>query len=143
MLFRSRKGPNKVSLVGIFQPFNDAIKLFTKNFVVPLAANSLLYYASPGLALALSLLVFISYPLQEINISRSLSFFLIYAVLRINVYPTLISGWRSNSKYASLGALRAVAQTVSYEVRLALIFIFFLIPSKTLSLAAVAAQASF
>lgn len=63
-----------------------------------------------------------------------LSIIFIYMVLRINVYPTLLSGWRSNRKYAMVGALRAIAQTISYEVSLALIFLFFLFLGSTLSL---------
>jgi NADH-ubiquinone oxidoreductase chain 1 len=128
-----RKGPNKVRFLGIFQPFNDAIKLFSKERILPLTSNLLLFYLRPCLALALSLVVFLVFPLKEINFSCGLSFLLIYIVLRINVYPTFISGWGSNSKYAIIGSLRAIAQTISYEVRLALIFLFYFRLSGSLS----------
>lgn len=66
------------------------------------------------------------------NISRiSLGIIFIYMVMRINIYPLIISGWSSNRNYASIGALRGVAQTVSYEVRFALIIIFFLLPGRS------------
>merc|ERR550539_805004 len=72
------------------------------------------------------LIRFFLFPFKEINFSIRISVIFIYIILRINVYPVLFSGWASNSKYALLGRLRSVAQTVSYEVRLALILIFFL-----------------
>lgn len=84
------------------------------------------FYFSPILGLIIVLLIFFRFPFFEINFSLSLSIVFIYIILRINVYPVLFSGWSSNSKYALLGRLRSIAQTVSYEVRLALILIFYL-----------------
>nr|UDF84410.1 NADH dehydrogenase subunit 1 [Phyllodiaptomus tunguidus]UDF84423.1 NADH dehydrogenase subunit 1 [Phyllodiaptomus tunguidus] len=129
-----RKGPNKVSVGGILQPFNDAIKLFSKESFKPVSSNKILYLFSPALAITFSLVVFSSFPFFEMNFSFGLTMILIYMVLSMNVYPTLISGWSSNSKYAMVGSLRAVAQTISYEVSLALIFLFFLTFSSSLSL---------
>lgn len=127
-----RKGPNKVRLGGVGQPFNDAIKLFSKEGVAPSLANFDLYFLRPGLALALALLVFRVFPAPEKIFCSRLSMLVVYMILSIGVYPMLFSGWRSNRKYAMLGSLRAVAQTVSYEVRLALIFLFYIRVSKTL-----------
>lgn len=121
-----RKGPNKVRIGGLAQPFNDAIKLFSKEIVLPSTSNLNQYLISPLCALIIVLITFISIPLKELIMSIRISILFIYIIISINIYPVLISGWASNSKYALIGALRAVAQTVSYEVRLAVILIFYL-----------------
>lgn len=123
-----------MGLAGVPQPFNDAIKLFTKEYLVPDFSNKFIFIYTPFLAISLSLLVLVSFPFSEYNFSSSLTIILIYIVLRMNIYPTLLSGWRSNRKYAIIGALRAVAQTISYEVRLALIILFYLSLSSRFSL---------
>jgi len=129
-----RKGPNKVRIIGVAQPFNDAIKLFSKELVFPNDANIGQYFLAPFCGLFIVLITFSVFPLKESSISMRLSVIFIYIIIRINVYPVLISGWSSNSKYALLGSLRSVAQTVSYEVRLALMLIFYLTMSFCLSL---------
>lgn len=116
-----RKGPNKVSVAGFAQPFNDAIKLFTKEVYRPFVANESQFFLAPLSALLIVLLTYLFFPFKEYMVSFRLSLIFIYIILRINVYPTLASGWASNSKYALVGGLRAVAQTVSYEVRFALV----------------------
>ena len=121
-----RKGPNKVRIWGLAQPFNDTIKLFSKEIVIPSTSNLSQYLVSPLCALVIVLITFISIPLKEIILSIRISILFIYIIISMNIYPVLISGWASNSKYALIGALRAVAQTVSYEVRLAVILIFYL-----------------
>ena len=120
-----RKGPNKVRIIGIAQPFCDAIKLFTKEQVYPLLSNYLFYYFSPVFSLFLSLLIWICIPILIKLFSFDLGLIFFLCITSLGVYTVIVAGWSSNSNYALLGGLRAVAQTISYEVSLALILLSF------------------
>nr|YP_010983162.1 NADH dehydrogenase subunit 1 [Fulgoraria rupestris rupestris]WOJ51894.1 NADH dehydrogenase subunit 1 [Fulgoraria rupestris rupestris] len=126
-----RKGPNKVGFAGIPQPIADAAKLLTKEIAKPTMANYMPYFIAPVFSFILALLLWQLYPsLYATNYFKwGILFFL--CVSGLNVYGTLLAGWASNSKYALLGSLRAIAQTISYEVSMALILLFplFLIAS--------------
>nr|UYX79089.1 NADH dehydrogenase subunit 1 [Gemmula congener] len=119
-----RKGPNKVGLMGLPQPIADAAKLLTKEIAKPTMANYSPYFLAPVFSFILALLLWQLYPsLYSVSYFKwGILFFL--CVSGMNVYGTLLAGWASNSKYALLGSLRAIAQTISYEVSMALVLLF-------------------
>ena len=122
-----RKGPNKVGYMGILQPFSDAVKLFTKEQIIPIISNFIVYYLCPVFSLFISLLVWVVIPYERGLISFDLSILFFLCCLRVGVYSVIVAGWSSNCKYSLLGGLRSVAQTISYEVSLALILLSFVI----------------
>nr|WES82256.1 NADH dehydrogenase subunit 1 [Archotermopsis wroughtoni] len=120
-----RSGPNSVGVLGLFQPFSDAISLFCKEQGFPFVSNYLPYYFSPVFGFFLSLIVWLVVPYFGGFFSFSLGLLFFLCCTSLGVYPLMIAGWSSNSNYSLLGGLRAVAQSISYEVSLALILLSF------------------
>jgi len=118
-----RKGPNKVRLAGIPQPLADALKLLSKEQAKPSLSNLVPFLLSPVIALFLALIIWVLYPTTYPTHFFIFGVIFVLCISRLNVYTILIAGWTSNSKYALIGSLRRVAQTISYEVRIALILL--------------------
>lgn len=118
-----RKGPNKVGYLGIIQSFGDAIKLFIKEQSLPLHSNIFIYYFSPVVSLFLILFLWSVIGYSHILLNFRLGGLFFFCCTRFGVYTLIRRGWSSNSNYALLGAVRGVAQTISYEVSIALIFL--------------------
>nr|ABY82568.1 NADH dehydrogenase subunit 1 [Tyto alba] len=131
---QARKGPNIVGPLGLLQPVADGVKLFIKEPVRPSTSSPLLFTTTPMLALLLALTIWTPLPMPFALADLNLGLMFLLAMSSLAVYSILWSGWASNSKYALIGALRAVAQTISYEVTLAIILLSTILLSGNYSL---------
>jgi NADH-quinone oxidoreductase subunit H len=131
-----RIGPNRVGPAGLLQPIADALKLVFKEVITPSKANKALYFTGPILALAPALVAWAVVPFGDglviADIDAGVLFLL--AVSSLGIYGIIVSGWATNSKYAFLGAMRAGAQMVSYEIAMGMALVTVLMISGSLNL---------
>nr|AZL93372.1 NADH dehydrogenase subunit 1 [Parevania sp. ZJUH_2016024] len=124
-LFQDRKGPNKISVGGVFQPLTDGVKLLLKEVFWLYKSNFILYIVSPVMSMSLMMLCWnIHFSMVSVFSSNNLELLFLLGVLSMGVYGVLLAGWSSNSLYSYLGSLRSIAQTISYEVSLIFLMIF-------------------
>nr|QNS38450.1 NADH dehydrogenase subunit 1 [Sylvietta virens] len=135
---QNRKGPNIVGPFGLLQPLADGVKLFTKEPIRPSTSSPIMFIIAPMLALLLAISIWTPLPLPLPLANLNLGLLFLLAMSSLTVYSILWSGWASNSKYALIGALRAVAQTISYEVTLAIILLSVVLISGNFTLSTIA-----
>ncbi len=144
---QSRIGPNRVGFKGLLQPLADGLKLFFKELIVPKASNHYLFIVAPVLTIAPALAAWAVVPFSKGVVLSNINAGVLYlfAMTSLGVYGTLIAGWASNSKYAFFGAMRAAAQTISYEIAMgfALVGVLMAAGSMNLSHIVLAQQGGF
>jgi NADH-quinone oxidoreductase subunit H len=131
-----RPGPNRVGPLGLLQPIADAVKLIFKEIILPTAANKPLFFLAPVMTIMPALAAWVVVPFGPqaalSNINAGLLFLM--AIMSLEVYGVIVAGWASNSKYAFLGALRASAQMVSYEIAMGFCLVVVLMVSASLNM---------
>ena len=131
-----RMGPNRVGPRGLLQPIADAVKLLTKEVIVPSGANSILFVLGPVLVIGPALAAWAVIPFGDGLVLADINAGLLYvlALTSLGVYGVIIAGWASNSKYAFLGAMRSAAQIVAYEIAMGFALVGVLMAAGSLNL---------
>jgi NADH-quinone oxidoreductase subunit H len=131
-----RIGPNRIGPSGLLQPIADAVKLMTKELILPTAANKGLFYVGPLMTIMPALVAWVVIPFgPEIAVANiNAGLLLLMAITSMEVYGVIIAGWASNSKYAFLGALRASAQMVSYEIAMGFCLVIVLMVAGSMNM---------
>jgi NADH-quinone oxidoreductase subunit H len=131
-----RLGPNRVGPAGLLQPIADALKLLLKEIIIPAKANKVLFVLAPIMTImpALAAWAVIPFGPETVLANVNAGLLLIMAITSMEVYGVIIAGWASNSKYAFLGAMRASAQMVSYEIAMGFVLVIVLMVSGSLNM---------
>ncbi|MFY8059752.1 MAG: complex I subunit 1/NuoH family protein, partial [Planctomycetaceae bacterium] len=144
---QDRVGPNRVGPLGLLQPLADGVKLLLKEEVIPPHVDRVLFLIAPGISVFTALLAFAVVPFGPVGVDGAPGFLrfiiapgidiglvFIFAVGSLAVYGIVLGGWASNNKYSALGALRASAQVVSYEIPLGMSVLGIALMSGTVNL---------
>jgi NADH-quinone oxidoreductase subunit H len=133
---QSRIGPNRVGIMGIGQPIADVLKLMMKEIIFPSRSNRYLFIIAPILTIAPSLCAWAVIPFSQGMVLANVNAGILYlfSMTSLGVYGVLIAGWASNSKYAFFGALRASAQTISYEIAMGFALVGVLMAAGTMNI---------
>ncbi len=131
-----RLGPNRVGPAGLLQPIADALKLLLKEIVIPAKANKVLFVLAPIMTIMPALAAWSVFPFgpETVLANVNAGLLLVMAITSMEVYGVIIAGWASNSKYAFLGAMRASAQMISYEIAMGFVLVIVLMVSGSLNL---------
>ncbi len=131
-----RLGPNRVGPAGLLQPIADALKLLTKEVITPSSAHRSLYVVAPVMVIMPAMAAWAVVPFGPDVVLANVNAGLLYimAITSLGVYGVILAGWASNSKYAFLGAMRASAQMVSYELAIGFVLVTVLLVSGTLNM---------
>jgi NADH-quinone oxidoreductase subunit H len=134
-----RMGPNRVGPLGLLQPIADALKLMTKEIILPAQSDKVLYIVAPVMVIMPAMAAWAVVPFGPDVVLANVNAGLLYvmAITSIGVYGVILAGWASNSKYAFLGAMRASAQMVSYELAMGFVLVAVLLVSGTLNMSGI------
>jgi NADH-quinone oxidoreductase subunit H len=131
-----RIGPNRLGPLGVWQPIADVLKLLNKEIIIPKAANRYLFIIAPLISIGTSFAAWAVIPFDQVAVLSNINAGVLYILTlsSLGVYGILIAGWASNSKYAMFGALRAAAQSISYEIAMGFALVGVMMAANSLNL---------